>query len=156
MVSPYAACDRHHQEILLRERWRDGETHSLALHGWAGGTHILRWHGGSDETKRPLPPLMMGECAVVQIDQPIRDFVVLARVALGIANQLHENNPVQAHLTNALDAAFKALDTRDPLGTRFYASVPFAHDILRAGVDRSGVPLDVAVTAVGHAHIDTA
>ncbi|MCP4417045.1 MAG: alpha-mannosidase [Chloroflexi bacterium] len=154
--TPYAACDRHHQEILLPELWRGGETHSLALHGWTGGTHTLRWHGDADSEKQSFTPLIMGECAVVQIDQPTRDFVVLARVTLGIADQLHENNPVQAHLYNALDMAFKALDTRDPLGERFYASVPLAYKTLRAGVDRSGAPMDVSVTVVGHAHIDIA
>ncbi|MBN2472487.1 MAG: alpha-mannosidase, partial [Anaerolineae bacterium] len=33
----YAACDRHHQEIVLSPRWRDGSEHVLALHGWTGG-----------------------------------------------------------------------------------------------------------------------
>ena len=33
---PYAACDRHHQEIRLRPDWHDGRPHALALHGWTG------------------------------------------------------------------------------------------------------------------------
>ena len=33
---PYAACDRHHQEILLKPEWGDGKAHHLALHGWTG------------------------------------------------------------------------------------------------------------------------
>ena len=31
--TPYAACDRHHQEIRLRPAWADGKAHTLALHG---------------------------------------------------------------------------------------------------------------------------
>jgi alpha-mannosidase len=31
--SPHAACDRHHQEILLKPEWADGKPHTLALHG---------------------------------------------------------------------------------------------------------------------------
>ena len=34
--APYAAGDRHHQEILLPAQWKDGEEHVLALHGWTG------------------------------------------------------------------------------------------------------------------------
>ncbi len=30
---PYAACDRHHQEIGVPGLWRDGQTHLIALHG---------------------------------------------------------------------------------------------------------------------------
>jgi alpha-mannosidase len=33
---PYAACDRHHQEILLSPAWLDGKQHTLAIHGWTG------------------------------------------------------------------------------------------------------------------------
>jgi alpha-mannosidase len=32
--NPYAACDRHHQEILLKPEWADGQSRLLALHGW--------------------------------------------------------------------------------------------------------------------------
>ena len=98
----------------------------------------------------------MGECALVQIDQPTRDFVALARVALGIASGLAEDEPARAHLYNTLDESFKILDTREPFGERFYTSVSKAHQALRNGVDLAGEPLDVDVTAVGHAHIDVA
>ncbi len=32
----YAACDRHHYEILLPDSLRDGQSHLIALHGWTG------------------------------------------------------------------------------------------------------------------------
>jgi alpha-mannosidase len=164
---PYAACDRHHQEILLPHSRPsvppnpggevrpsntqypisifDGASHLLALHGWAGSLNNDRY-----------ARLLMRECALVQVDQPTRDFVALARVALGVADHLDENEPARAHLYTALDEAFKALDTREPFGERFYASVPAAHETLREGVAQAGAPLDVSITAVGHAHIDVA
>ncbi len=145
---PYAACDRHHQEIILREKWCDGKEHLLALHGWTG-------IGGStvgDATKK----LQMKACEVVQIDQPTRDFIALARVALGIADHLDENNPVRHHLYTALDEAFKFLDLRMPIGDSFYKSVPEAYKTLKYGVEKAGPPLNVDITAVGHAHIDVA
>jgi alpha-mannosidase len=153
---PHASCDRHHQEILLSPHWCDGNLHTLALHGWTGGTHRLQFDafdGSQDEFKNQL---FMGPCHTVQIHQPTRDFISLARVALGVADTLDIDEPARAHLYNALDEAFKVLDTREPFGDHFYASVPAAYETLREGIARSGPPLDVDITAVGHAHIDVA
>jgi alpha-mannosidase len=144
----YAACDRHHQEILLPDRWRDGGEHQLALHAWTG-------LGGWPETE-PGSQLLMRPCALVQVDQPTRDFVAASRVALGVAEHLGEDHPAKGRLLTALDQAFKRLDTREPFGDRFYASVPPAHGALRAGVEKAGPPLDVDLCCTGHAHIDVA
>ncbi|UCC62567.1 MAG: alpha-mannosidase, partial [Anaerolineae bacterium] len=145
---PFAACDRHHQEISLPERFRDGISHLLALSGWTG-------LGGSAHGE-PHTKLFMRPCGVVQIDGPTRDFVAMARVALGVAQKLDENNPARGHLLNALDKAFKILDTREPLGDRFYASVPQAHAALRDGIAKAGPPMEVEIVSTGHAHIDVA
>lgn len=153
---PYASCDRHHQEIRLPRRWCDGTPHTLALHGWTGGTHLLRFEPSAGALHIPPTRLFMRPCKVVQIDQPTRDFIALARVALGVAGSLDGNEPARAHLYNTLDEAFKMLDTRQPFGQRFYASVLEACQVLREGVACSGAPLDVDVTAIGHAHIDVA
>jgi alpha-mannosidase len=144
----FAACDRHHQEIVLPAQWRDGRPHLLALHGWTGGGG---WRRGEPATK-----LFMRPCAVVQIDQLTRDFMATARVALGIAEELDENDSVKGELLNALDRAFQILDTREPFGDGFYASVPRAHATLRAGIAKAGPPLNVNIVATGHAHIDVA
>ncbi|MCP4543742.1 MAG: alpha-mannosidase [Chloroflexi bacterium] len=146
--APYAACDRHHQEILLPPQWHDDESHLLALHGWTGLGDVRQ---GEFHTK-----LFMHPCAIVQIDQPTRDFIATARVALGVVNELDENDPAKGHLLNALDEAFKVLDTRHPLGDGFYASVAPAHAALRDGIAKAGPPLDVDIIATGHAHIDVA
>jgi alpha-mannosidase len=147
--APYAACDRHHQEILLPPQWRDGQSHLLALHGWTG-------LGANIDLGEPGTKLFMRPCAVVQIDQPTRDFIVTTRVALGIAASLDENEPAKGHLLNALDEAFKILEIREPFGEAFYASVPAAHTALRTGIEKAGRPLDVSIVASGHAHIDVA
>ena len=97
----YSSCDRHHQEVRLPDTLRDGAKHTLTLHGWTG---ML----GGNPTNR----LQMRPCAVVQVDQPTRDFVALVRVALGIANQLDENDTARGQLYSALNEAFLALDTR--------------------------------------------
>ena len=84
---PYAACDRHHQEILLRPEWVDGNEHLLALHGWTGLGGAVQ---GDFSTR-----LYMRQCQVVQIHQPARDFVTLARVALETARNLDANHPAR-------------------------------------------------------------
>lgn len=146
--APYGTCDRYHQEILLPAQWRDGGSHLLALHGWTGGGG---WRRGE-----PALKLFMRPCAVVQIDQPTRDFIATVRVALGIADHLDENAPAVGHLLNALDEAFKILDTREPFDEGFYASVPEAHAALQAGIEKAGPAADVDIVATGHAHIDVA
>jgi len=149
--TPYATCDRRHQEILLPAQWRDGQSHLLALHGWTGLGGQLDNLG-----MEPGKKLFMRPCAVVQIDQPTRDFIATARVALGVAESVPEGEPAGSYLLNALDAAFKILDTREPFDERFYASVAPAHAALRAGIEKAGRPLDVTLFATGHAHIDVA
>ena len=69
----YAACDRHHQEILLRPEWADGQPHTLALRGWTG----LGGFANGD----PFTKLYMRPCQIVQIHQETRDFIALARAA---------------------------------------------------------------------------
>lgn len=144
--APYGTCDRRHQEVILPDAWRDGRNRLLALHGWTGNEHP----GGPDAR------LLMRPCEVVLIDQPTRDFIVTAGAALGIAKALEEASPARGALLNALDAAFKVLDTREPFGDAFYASVPAAHAALRDGIAEAGPALDVSVAAAGHAHIDVA
>jgi alpha-mannosidase len=145
---PYTACDRHHQEILLRPEWVDGRSHTLTLHGWTGLGDI--WN------TVPLTRLVMQECAVVQIDQPTRDFVILARMALDTVKALDTHSPTHGLLLNALNTAFNILDTREPFGDGFYASITPAHIALKEGIARAGAPLAVSLTATGHAHIDIA
>lgn len=146
---PYASADRHHHEILLPKRWCDGQAHTLSLHGWTG---LGGWAGDDPHTK-----LYMRECAVVEIDQPTRVFIAAARMALDVAAELEDNDPVKGRLYNALDEGFKVLDTRDPLGTSaFFDSVPGALEALKCGIDAAGAPMDVSIIGVGHAHIDVA
>ncbi|MFN8560823.1 MAG: alpha-mannosidase [Anaerolineae bacterium] len=159
---PYAAADRHHPEIVLPPAMCDGQPHRLALHGWTGGDIAADQH----------IKLYMRECAVVEIEPLVREFVAAARVTVEVASQLDDNDPVKGRLYNALDDAFKVLDTRgvekgrvvgsaefpdEIVGTTaFYDSVPEALRTLRQEVAAAGAPMDVDIIGVGHAHIDVA
>ncbi len=145
---PLAACDRHHQEIVLPDKYCDGQEHLLVLHGWTG----IGGNGREEMTDR----LKMNPCQVVQIDQLTRDFVAVARVASGISEQLEERDPAKHHLLNAVDEALKLIDIRSPIGENFYDSIPTALDQLCTGIDQAGPPLAVEINAIGHAHIDVA
>jgi alpha-mannosidase len=146
---PYAACDRHHQEILLDPKWADGQPHTLAIHGWTGL--------GGAASGDMFTKLYMHQCALVQIDQPTRDLVILTRVTLETAQNLDENNPARHGLLTALNDAFTTLDTRDPLDCdAFYDSIQPALIVLWSGIEAAGAPMDVTIHATGHAHIDVA
>ncbi|MCP4379478.1 MAG: alpha-mannosidase, partial [bacterium] len=148
---PYAACDRHHQEVLLPQHILDGKPHALALSGWTGlGSLAMR-----SRLDRGTQ-LFMRPCQIVHVDQATRDFIATARVALGVATSIDENHAAKGHLLNALNAAFELVDICEPFTEGFYASVPEAHAALRAGIDKAGPALDVTVVATGHAHIDVA
>jgi len=144
----YAACDRHHQEILLRFDWADGKPHTLALQGWTGL--------GGAERDEFFTKLFMHACSVVQVDPPTRELVTLSRVALQTARQLEKDDPVRDRLLNTLNDTFIRLETRQPGSDAFYASVPPALETLKAGISASGSALDVTIHASGHAHIDVA
>jgi alpha-mannosidase len=146
---PYAACDRHHQEFLLRPEWADGKSHLLALHGWTG-------LGGFAKSEM-FTKLYMKQCKVVQIHQATRDFVILTRVALETAQNLDEDHPTRYGLLSALNDAFITLDTRDPLDSdEFYESLEPAIQVLKAGIEKAGAPMEAIIHATGHAHIDVA
>jgi len=148
----YSACDRHHQEIILPDHLHDGKLHTLALHGWTG----MNWANALWSGPALAKTVAMGDCAITQIDTVCREFIAAARVALGTAEVLDKKSVARGHLLNALDAAFKELDTREPLGDDFYASLPVALETLTKGIEQAGPSLDVDIVAVGHAHIDVA
>ena len=146
--TPYAACDRHHQEVLLPKEMLDGKPHQLTLFGWTG---MGGWHNPAPGTQ-----LFMRPCQIVRIDQAARDFLVTARVAVGAATAIDNHHPARGHLLNALDQVFQQLDLREPGSAAFYQSIPPAYEMLRTGITQAGPALDVTVFATGHAHIDAA
>ncbi|MEN0001733.1 MAG: glycoside hydrolase family 38 C-terminal domain-containing protein, partial [Pseudomonadota bacterium] len=146
----YVSTDRYHHEIMLTPDMAGGQTHLLALHGWTG---LSGWPPDPNAKTK----LFMRECAVVEIDEPTRAFVMLTRVALDFAKRLDQNHASRNHLLSALDAAYKVLDTRDPVDDgRLYETVPAALETLQAGIDEAKHSHHLDIIAVGHAHIDIA
>ncbi|MEM9232125.1 MAG: glycoside hydrolase family 38 C-terminal domain-containing protein [Pseudomonadota bacterium] len=145
---PLGSADRYHHTLPLPAHLADGRRHVLSLHGWTG-------HAGWPPDPNSKAKLYMGNCCLVELDQPTVDFVNLARAALDTVSILDADTP-RTGILSALDAAFRTLDTRAPMGAEFYASVALAERALREGLAQAGDPLDTTLHAVGHAHMDIA
>lgn len=146
---PVASADRYHHLIDLAPSLADGRAHDLMLQGWTG---LTGWP--ADPTDRTR--LFLRECAVVDLDRGLQDFVTLAETALDVARTLSDDRPERHGMLSALDAAFLVLDTRDPMQDAFRASVAPALATLRSGLADAGQPLPVTLHGVGHAHMDVA
>lgn len=144
--APIGTVDRFHQEIRIPEMFCDSAEHTLFLHGWTG-------YGNAQGSAGQL---LMRPCSVVQIHQPLRDFIVLANSAIRIAKHLDDNHPQKHDLLTAVDKAMLTLDTREPFGDRLYDSVDHALSVFRSGLQQAGAPMDVTIMSAGHAHIDVA
>ena len=145
---PYAAVDRHHQEIILKPEWLDHQSHTLLLHGWTGLGEIA---AGDKSVK-----LHMGQPRLVIIHEKTRELCSWLRVTISTIENLPEDNPIKSKLLNALNEAFIILDTSHPLGSNFYDSVTPAYEFLTEAIRDAGFPMDVTIHATGHAHIDVA
>ncbi|MCI0711939.1 MAG: glycosyl hydrolase-related protein [Chloroflexi bacterium] len=137
-----ASCDRHHQRIVLPEKYLDGQPHRLVLHGWTG-------LGAFAVEQRSDKRLIMGECALVQLHQPTHTFVKMAKAAYETYTLLHDDDPTKHNLLNVLDEAFKLVDYDN-----VYRTIGAALDVLRRGISGAGRPVPVDLHAAGHAHID--
>ena len=146
---PIGSADRYHHTIGLSPKVADGQAHDLALVGWTG---LAGWPPDPDSRAK----LFMGRPAVVEIDRDLQAFHDLASAALDTLQHLGPDDPVSEALTQALDAAFIALDTRAPIGEALYDSVPAAMALLEAGIKGAGQPTDQTLHGIGHAHMDIA
>ncbi|MDJ1007706.1 MAG: glycoside hydrolase family 38 C-terminal domain-containing protein [Paracoccaceae bacterium] len=147
--APVASADRYHHTIEIDARFADRSRHEIALHGWTG---LSGWPPDPEDKSK----LFMRECAIVELDETLEAFVSKAEAALDVARYLGDARPEKHRILNALDRAFLALDTRDPIGAALHASVPAALGILDAGLAEAGPPMEVDLAGIGHAHMDIA
>ena len=143
------SADRYHHTIPLAPHLADGATHVLSLHGWTG---LAGW----PPDPKSAAKLHMGRPCLVERDPALFAFHLLASTVLDTVKVLDPESAVHHALLNALDDAFKTLETRDPIGAELYASVPKAMAVLERGLAHAGDPLDVTLHGIGHAHMDIA
>ncbi len=135
-----ASADRYHHTIELPQDLADGEPHDLLLHGWTG---LTGWPPDPADRTR----LMLRECAAIDIDRELQDFLAMAETALDLSRALEDTRPEKHAVLSALDAAFLALDTRDPMEDAFRAE-PGAEE-LDYGIDSPGEATGNRLTPTG-------
>lgn len=145
---PLAACDRHHQEILLPKEVSDGKIHELMLQGWTGRQ---RWDG-SDPGKKPF----IGEPALLLVDPQTRDLRAILRVASGVLSKINPNSNNYAEILNAISQALTLVDLSEPLNKKFYDSVEKAINSFQETLSKIWHPQRKNICAVGQSHIDLA
>lgn len=146
---PIGSADRYHHTLRLARSVVDGGVHRLTLHGWTG---LAGWPPDSGSKAK----LFMGTPEIVERDPQLLAFHQLAETTLDTCRTLDANDPIASNLLRALDAAFVVLDTRDPIGDALYETTAAALSSLRQGIAGAGVPLDVTLHGIGHAHMDIA
>jgi len=134
--------DQRHSLVYLGEHARVGDRYDVALEAWRGrGPGFRRFV----------------QANLVWIDEETEAFYFDASVALEVAQSLAKEDYARVHLIDALEAAFLAVDYREPIGDGFYASVRKARKTLQREIDAIPLPpRHERICATGHAHIDLA
>ncbi len=145
----WASADRYHHTVHLDPALADGKPHRLELHGWTG---LTDWPPDFSDPSR----LLLRQCHIVDLDEVLNEFLVVAETALDVVGQIDPHRPEYARILTVLDEAFLRLDTRDPLETALHDSAPEALQHLKSGLRQAGTALDVTLHAIGHAHMDIA
>jgi alpha-mannosidase len=147
--TPLGSVDRNHHTIDLPAGLGPGALHQIALHGWTG---LFGWPPNADSPQK----LFMPPCWVVERSPDLDAFLTTAACALDSADHMDADRPEAQAILTALDAAFVALDTRDPVGAGFHDSAATALAVLREAL-AGGAPLPgVRLHGIGHAHMDIA
>ena len=143
---PYQGVDSNHQEVIFDPR-QTGPTLDLAFRLWSG----LEGGGQPREQRHELL------CAdLAWLDPDCDDLYFTARAALATIEALDGHAPEKGLLLNLLNQAFQKIDFSEPGSDAFHASVIDARDFLVQGLTRQRRQAQVAVTCVGHTHIDLA
>ncbi|SFS21364.1 alpha-mannosidase [Yoonia litorea] len=146
---PIGSADRYHHTIPLDPSVADGKSHMLSLVGWTG---LAGWPPDPNAKTK----LFMGEPVLVEINQPLWQFHAQATSVLDAASKMPSDSDTHIGLIRALDAAFKALDTRAPLAEGLQQTIASAQAVLDKEIAAAGKPLDVTLHGIGHAHMDIA
>ncbi|GAA1939106.1 alpha-mannosidase [Kitasatospora viridis] len=113
-------------------------THLGGRPDWPAGT-------GAD----PLYQVLRADLAV--FDREVWELVQDLDVLGELMHALPEDSPRRRQLLTAIERALDAVDLRDVAG-----SAPAARAVLRPALDARAAPSSHRISAVGHAHIDTA
>jgi alpha-mannosidase len=147
--APLAGVSSCHQEVTLATKAQGGELVELYLEAAAnpvaGGERLL------DPDPGGAPRLHLGPVDLAVRNQVVDALALDLAVLAELARALPLGEPRRAEVLAALREACAALDPR-----ALESSAKVAHDILAQPLGLPAAPGAHRVSAVGHAHIDTA
>jgi alpha-mannosidase len=144
---PLQGIDSNHGEIILYESAIGGE--NVTLYVQATGMHPnVSVHGEPQEP--PPAPFTFKQAALAIYDEDLWAFYYDVNVAYGVMCEQPTDSPRYGQLLAALNDVVNLYDPDDP------ASIEAASDRLSEIYSRPAVPSAHRISAIGHAHIDTA
>ena len=144
--APYQGVDTNHQEAFISKEYC-GQQVEVALKLWSG------LEGGGPEQTMSY---VFKNAELVDLDEATDELYYLADVVQKTIVELDANNPLRYALLDLLNRSFLVIDWLEPGSEVFYQSVEAAHALLQSSIQQMDKNATVAVTAVGHTHIDVA
>jgi alpha-mannosidase len=133
---------------------RPGESVELYVEAAANPMVLTGWRPtalGDKQTSTPDPAYRLARAAVTDVYPEVRALVADLEVLAQLAAELGDEDARQVEILLALESALDALDLRDVPGTAPRARAAVAAALARPAYDGAH-----RITAVGHAHIDSA
>jgi len=148
---PWQGRDENHVHTNLPPTLCDGEIHLLA-----GESYAAR---ATTHTRRPDERFTLGECRLERLDDETEGLAYDLLVGVEALKVLPAAGSDSASLLALLLKAEQAVDRLNPMSDTFLDSVRAARAILHEGLPvlaAASAPGRGRITAVGHAHIDSA
>ncbi|HZO87934.1 MAG TPA: alpha-mannosidase [Chthonomonadaceae bacterium] len=145
--NPLQGIDGQHGEILLLERAQGGEPVTLTVQA-TGMNPSISVHGKPREPAST--PFTFRYANLAVYDEELIGLYLDVNVAFGVMNEQPPDSPRFGQLLYALNETINLYDADDP------ATIPAARQRLAQTYDKPAVPSAHHISAIGHAHIDTA
>lgn len=142
---PWQGVDGNHKEVFFDVK-SNGFTLDLKFRVWSG-------LNGGGRPKDMAMEIKRAQYGV--LDHAADDLYFLARTALETYDLLDQSNEYKEWILNTLVSAFRLIDYTEPGSEYFYETIARAYDCLNGKMDGRGKP-EVAVSMLGHTHIDVA
>ncbi len=144
---PRQGIDENHREYLLTESATGGEEVTLYVQATGMNPHVSV---DARPIEPPPNPFTFRYANLAVWDREMTALALDLQVALEVLKELPANEPRRAQLLYALNEAVNAFDADDR------ASIQRCREIVARTYNKPACPSAHQISAIGHAHIDTA
>ncbi|MCS6950542.1 MAG: alpha-mannosidase [bacterium] len=144
---PRQGIDEHHREYLVTESAQGGEEVTLYVQATGMNPYVSV---DARPVEPPPNPFTFRYASLALWDREVTALYLDMRVALEVLKELPEHEPRRAQLLYALNAAVNAFDPNDR------RSLTRCRRIVAEAYNKPACPSAHEISAIGHAHIDTA